>query len=57
MIILNWLRLEGQVARLWERRNEYRVLVGKSEGNNQFGIPRVELEYTIKMYLMKNGTE
>ena len=45
------------MARLWERRNEYRVLVGKSEGNNQFGIPRVELEYTIKMYLMKNGTE
>jgi hypothetical protein len=49
MIILNWMRLEGQVARLGERRNEYRVLAGKSEGDKQFGIPRCGLEYTINL--------
>jgi hypothetical protein len=50
------MRLEGQVARLGERRNEYRVLEGKFEGEKQFGIPRGGLEYTIKMDLKKNGT-
>jgi hypothetical protein len=56
MIKLNWMILEGQVARLREK-NEYRVLVGKSEGEKHFGIPRGGLENGIKMGLKNNGTE
>jgi hypothetical protein len=57
MIKLNWMILEGQVARLGEKRNEYRVLVGKCEGEKHFGIPRGALENGIKMGLKNNGTE
>jgi hypothetical protein len=45
------------VAHLGEERNEYRVLVGKSEGKKQLGIPRGGLENSIKMNLKNNGTE
>jgi hypothetical protein len=29
------MRLAGRVARMGEKRNVYRLLVGKPEGNNQ----------------------
>jgi hypothetical protein len=56
MIKLNWMRLEGQVTRVGEKRNEYRVLVGKSERKKQFGISRVGLENSIKLDVKNNGT-
>jgi hypothetical protein len=31
-----------------ERRSAYRVLVGKPEGKNPFGKPRLRLEITLK---------
>ena len=56
MIIFKWKRLELQVARLGWGRNEYRDLVGKSEGKKQFGTPRGGLEIRINVDLKKNGT-
>ena len=34
------LRWAGHVARMWERRGVYRVLVGKPEGKSPLGRPR-----------------
>jgi predicted NUDIX family NTP pyrophosphohydrolase len=28
------MRWEGHVAQMWEKRNMYRILVGKPEGNH-----------------------
>jgi hypothetical protein len=35
-----WIRWEGHVARMGERRNVYRLLVGKPEGKRPLGRPR-----------------
>jgi hypothetical protein len=32
--------MKGQVARMGEKRNTYRILVGKSEGKRPLGRPR-----------------
>jgi hypothetical protein len=45
------MRWAGRVARLGERRNSYRVLVGKPEGNRPLGGTRCECEDNIKLYL------
>jgi len=37
----------GHVARIWERRGVYRVLVGKPEGKRQLGKPRHRCEDNI----------
>jgi hypothetical protein len=34
------MRWAGHVARLWEKRNAYRLLVGKPEGKRPLGRPR-----------------
>jgi hypothetical protein len=34
------LRWAGHVARTWEKRNAYRILAGKPEGNSPLGRPR-----------------
>jgi hypothetical protein len=34
------MKWAGQVARMWERRNAYRLLVGKPEGTRPLGRPR-----------------
>jgi hypothetical protein len=34
------MRWEGHVARMGEKRNEYRLLVGKPEGKRPVGRPR-----------------
>jgi hypothetical protein len=34
------MRCAGHVARMGEKRNAYRLLVGKSEGKRQLGRPR-----------------
>ena len=39
------------VARLWERRGAYKILVGKLEGKRPLGRPRRRWENNIKMDL------
>jgi len=43
---MRWAR---HVERMWERRGEYSVLVGKPEGKKQFGRPRPRWERNIQM--------
>jgi hypothetical protein len=45
----------GHVARIWERRGIYRVLMGKLEGKRQLCRPRLRWEDNIKMNLQKLG--
>jgi hypothetical protein len=45
------MRWAGHVARLWEKRNAYRIFVGKSEGKRPLGRPRHRWEDNIKMDL------
>jgi hypothetical protein len=49
------LRWAGHVARMGERRGEYRALVGKPEGRRQLGRPRRRWEGNIKMDLREVG--
>jgi hypothetical protein len=49
------VRWAGQVARVGERRNVYRVLVGKPEGKRRLGRPRHRWEDVIKMDLREIG--
>jgi hypothetical protein len=44
------MRWEGQVARVGESRDAYKVLVGKPEGKRPSGIPRRRKNNNIKMY-------
>jgi hypothetical protein len=41
----------GHVARMWEGRGAYRILVGKPEGRRPLGRPRRKWEDNIKMDL------
>jgi len=43
------MRWAGHVARMGERRNTYRVLVGKTEGKRTVGRPRHRWEDSIKI--------
>jgi hypothetical protein len=43
MIKSRRMRLEGRVARMGEKRNECRILVGNTEGKRPLGRPRVEV--------------
>jgi hypothetical protein len=45
------MRWAGHVARMGEKRNEYRLLVGKSEGKRPLGRPRRRWVDNIKMDL------
>jgi hypothetical protein len=45
------LRWAGYVARTGEKRNAYRILVGKLEGKKPLGTPRSRLVDNIKMDL------
>ena len=45
------LRWSGHVARMWERRGTYRVLVGIREGRRPLGRPRHRWEDNIKIDL------
>jgi len=47
------MRLAWHVARMGERRGEYRVLVGKPEGKRPLGRPRRRWEDRIKMDLQE----
>jgi hypothetical protein len=43
------MRLSGHVARIGEKRNAYRILVGKPEGKRPLGRPRRKWVDNIKM--------
>jgi hypothetical protein len=49
---MRWL---GHVARMGEKRNAYRILVGKPEGKRTLRIPRRRWEDNIKMDLREIG--
>jgi hypothetical protein len=49
------MRCAGHVARLGEKRNSCRVLVGKSEGKRPLGRPRRRWVDNIKMDLREIG--
>ena len=50
------MRWAGYVARMWERRGVYRVLVGKPEGRKPLGRPRRRWEDNIKMDRQEVGS-
>jgi hypothetical protein len=47
------MRWAGHVARMREKRNVYRLLVGKPEGKRPLGRPRRRWIYNIKMDLLE----
>jgi hypothetical protein len=49
------MKWAGHVARMGEKRNAYRILVGKVEGKRPLGRPRRRWEDNIKMDLRKIG--
>jgi hypothetical protein len=51
MIKSRRLRWAGHVARMGEKRNAYRILVGKPEGRRQLGRPSRRWVDNIKMDL------
>jgi hypothetical protein len=57
MIKSKRMRLAGHVARMGAKRNTYRILVGKREGNIQLGRPRRRWVDNIKMELREGGMD
>jgi hypothetical protein len=55
MIKSRRMRWAGHVARMGEKRNAYRVLVGKSEGKSPLERPRCRWVDNIKMDLREIG--
>jgi hypothetical protein len=55
IIKLRRIRWVGHVARMGEKRNAYRLLVGKTEGKGPLGRPRCRLVDNIKMDLGEVG--
>jgi hypothetical protein len=55
MIKSRSIRWAWHVARRWEKRNEYRILVGKPEGKRPLGRPRRRWVDNIKMDLREIG--
>jgi hypothetical protein len=45
----------GHIARMGDKRNAYRILVGTPEGKRPLGRPRCRWEDNIKIYLSKIG--
>jgi hypothetical protein len=55
MIKSRSMRWAGNVARMGEKRNAYRILIGKPEGNRPLERPRRRWEDNIKMGLRGIG--
>jgi hypothetical protein len=55
MIKSNRMRWAGNVARMGETRNTYRILVGKPDGKRPLGRPRRRWVDNIKMDLREIG--
>jgi hypothetical protein len=51
------MRWAGNVARMGETRNAYKILVGKPEGKSPLGRPRRRWVDNIKMYLREIGCD
>jgi hypothetical protein len=49
------MRWAGHVARMGEKRNAYRLLVGKPEGNRPLRRPRLRWVDNIRMDLVEVG--
>jgi hypothetical protein len=49
------MRWAGHVARIGEKRNAYRILVGKLEGKRSLGRPRCRWVDNIKIDLLETG--
>jgi hypothetical protein len=49
------MRWIGHLARMGEKRNSYRILVGKPEGKKPLGRPRYRWVNNIKMNLREVG--
>jgi hypothetical protein len=49
------MRWAGHVARMREKRNAYRILVGKPEGRRPLGKPRRRWEDNIRINLRETG--
>jgi hypothetical protein len=49
------MRWAGHVARMDEKRNAYRILVGKPERKRPLGRPRRKLVDNINIYLREIG--
>jgi hypothetical protein len=55
MIKSRGMRWDGHVARMGEKTNAYRILVGTPEGKRPLGRPRQRWEDNIKMDLREIG--
>jgi hypothetical protein len=55
MIKSRRMRWAGHVARMGEKRNAYRILVGKPEGKRPLGTPRRRWVDNIRIYLVEMG--
>jgi len=57
MRVIKWRRMRwaGHVARMWEERGVYRVLMGKPEGRRPLGRPRRIWVDNIRMDLQEVG--
>jgi hypothetical protein len=55
MIKSSRVRWAGHVARIGEKRNACRILVGMPEGNRLLGRPRRRWVDNIKMHLRQDG--
>jgi hypothetical protein len=55
MIKSRRMRLAGHVALMVEKRNAYRILLGKLEGKRPLGRPRCRWVHNIKMDLKERG--
>jgi hypothetical protein len=55
MIKSRRIRWAGHVGRMRERRNAYRILVGRPEGRRPLGRPRRRWVDNIKMDLRETG--
>jgi hypothetical protein len=55
IIKLRRMRLAGHVERMREKKNAYRILVGKPEGKRPLGTPRRRWVNNIKMDLREIG--
>jgi hypothetical protein len=49
------MRLAGHVARIWKKRNAYKLLVGKPEGRRPLGRPKRRWFDNIRMDLAEVG--
>jgi hypothetical protein len=55
MIKSRRMRLAGHAARMWEKTNAYRILVGKPERRRPLGGPRCRWVDNIKIELREKG--